>query len=93
MNTLTLTQLVSISELQRDYSSLIDKVKKLAIPFFLLKRNEPEAVLLSLPVYETMAENNRLYEEKMAMEAIEDFAIEKKNGKLLVTKNAEDLFK
>ncbi|MBU1104420.1 type II toxin-antitoxin system Phd/YefM family antitoxin [Candidatus Parcubacteria bacterium] len=93
MNTLTLTQLVSISELQRDYPSLVEKVKKLAVPFFLLKRNEPEAVLLSLPVYEAMVENNRLYEEKMAMEAIEDFDKEKKKGKLLVAKNAEDLFK
>lgn len=85
--------MVSISELQRDYASLVERVKKLAKPLFLLRRNEPEAVLVSVPVYEELAEKSRLYEEKLALEAIAEFEEDKKAGRLLVGTKAEDLFK
>lgn len=93
MNTLTISQLVSISELQRNYASLVEKVKKLAQPLFLLRRNEPEAVLISVAAYEELAEKSRLYEEKLALEAIEEFEKDKKVGKLFVGKTGSDLFK
>lgn len=93
MNTLTVSQLVSISELQRDYASLVERIKKIAQPLFLLRRNQPEAVLISVPAYEELAEKSRLYEEKLALEAIADFEKEKKAGRLLIAKKAEDLFK
>lgn len=93
MSTLTVSQLVSISELQRDYASLVEKTKKLEQPLFLLRRNEPEAVLISVPAYERLAEKSRLYEEKLAMEAVAEFEKDKKAGRLLVGTKAEDLFK
>lgn len=93
MNTLTVSQLVSISELQRDYASLVARVKKISQPLFLLRRNQPEAVLISVPAYEEIAEKSRLYEEKLAMEAITEFKKEKKAGKLFVGKTGSDLFK
>lgn len=93
MNTLSISQLVSISELQRDYASLVERIKKMAKPLFLLRRNEPEAVLISVPAYEELAEKSRLYEEKMALESITEFEKDKKAGKLLVGKKASDLFK
>ncbi len=93
MNTLSVSQLVSISELQRDYASLIKRIKKMAKPLLLLRRNEPEAVLISVPIYEDLVEKKSLYEEKLAIEAITDFEKEKKAGKLLVAKKPEDLFR
>ena len=93
MNTLSISQLVSISELQRDYASLVKRIKKMAQPLLLLRRNEPEAVLISVPAYEDLIEKKILYEEKMAIEAIVDFEKEKKAGKLLIAKKPEDLFK
>ncbi|MBI3109566.1 type II toxin-antitoxin system Phd/YefM family antitoxin [Candidatus Daviesbacteria bacterium] len=92
MNTLSVSQLVSISELQRGYASLIKRIKKMSKPLLLLRRNEPEAVLISVPTYEDLVEKKRLYEEKMALEAIVDFEKEKKAGKLLIAKRPEDLF-
>lgn len=92
MNTLTVSQLVSVSELQRNYASLIERIKKLAQPLFLLRRNEPEAVLISVAAYEELAEKSRLYEEKLALEAIAEFEKDKKAGRLLVGTKAEDLF-
>lgn len=93
MNTITFSQLVSVSDLQRDYASLIEKIKKMAKPLFLLRRNQPEAVLISVPVYEELAEKSRLYEEQLALEAIAEFEKDRKAGKLLVGKTASDLFK
>lgn len=93
MNTLSLTQLASISDLQRDYTSLVEKVKRLAQPLILLRRNQPEAVLISVSAYEDLVTKNQLYEEKMAFEAIENFEKDKKADKLMVAKKAEDLFK
>lgn len=93
MNTLSISQLVSISELQRDYASLVERIKKMAKPLFLLRRNEPEAVLISVPAYEELAEKSRLYEEKIALESVTEFEKDKKAGKLLVGEKASDLFK
>ena len=93
MNTLNVSQLVSISELQRDYASLVKKIKKMAKPLFLLRRNEPQAVLISVSIYEELLEKKRLYEERLAMEAVADFEKDKKAGKLLIAKKPEDLFK
>jgi len=93
MNTLNVSQLVSISELQRDYASLVKKIKKMAKPLFLLRRNEPQAVLISVSIYEELLEKKRLYEERLAMEAVVDFEKDKKAGKLLIAKKPEDLFK
>jgi prevent-host-death family protein len=93
MNTLTVSQLVSISELQRNYSSLIEKIKKMAKPLFLLRRNQPEAVLISVSAYEELAEKVKLYEEKMALEAIAEFEKDRKAGRLLRGERGSDLFK
>jgi len=93
MNTLTVSQLVSISQLQRNYASLVEKVKKLALPLFLLRRNQPEAVLISVPAYEELVGKSRLYEEKLALEAIAEFEKNKKAGSLFVGKTGSDLFK
>ena len=93
MNPLNVSQLVSISELQRDYASLVKKIKKMAKPLFLLRRNEPQAVLISVSIYEELLEKKRLYEERLAMEAVADFEKDKKAGKLLIAKKPEDLFK
>jgi PHD/YefM family antitoxin component YafN of YafNO toxin-antitoxin module len=91
MNYLAAGQLVSISDLQRNYVSLVQRAKKFA-PLLLLRRNQPEVVLISITAYESLLEKSRLYEEKLALEAITDFEKEKKAGKLLVGKTGADLF-
>lgn len=93
MNYLSLDQLASVSELQRNYLSLIEKVKKIAKPLFLLRRNEPEAVLISISEYQDMAEKKRLYEESEALRAIESFEKDKKGKRLFSGKTASDLLK
>lgn len=93
MNNLSISQLASISDLQRNYAFLIERIKKTAKPLYLLRRNQPEVVLISVSDYEELVEKKRLYEEKMAFEAISDFEKDKKAGKLFVGKRGSDLFK
>lgn len=93
MNTLSISQLASVSDLQRNYASLIERIKKVAGPLFLLRRNQPEAVLISVKTYEELVEKERLYEEKLALEAISEFEKEKKAGRLFVGQKGSDLFK
>lgn len=59
----------------------------------LLRRNQPEAVLISVDAYDELAEKGRLYEEKMALEAIGRFDMAKKAKKLLLGEKGSDLFK
>jgi prevent-host-death family protein len=93
MNNITLNQLASVSDLQRNYTSLLLKVKKLAKPLILLRRNEPEAVLVSVPHYEELVEKKRLYEEQEALKMIDAFEKDKKAGRLLTANTPDDLFK
>lgn len=93
MSTLTLSQLASVSDLQRNYNGLIDRVKKLSLPVFLLRRNEPEAVLVSVAEYNNMAEKISLFEETDTLRAVEEFEKDKKFGKLFTGKSGKDLFK
>ena len=93
MNNISLSQLASVSDLQRNYNSLVKRVKKEARPLILLRRNEPEVVLVSVPHYEELMEKKKLYEEQDALEAIEEFEKDRKSGKLLVANSPDDLFK
>ncbi|MEK7497747.1 MAG: type II toxin-antitoxin system prevent-host-death family antitoxin [Patescibacteria group bacterium] len=93
MNTISLSQLASISDLQRDYNGLINKVKKMAAPIFLLRRNEPEAVLISIDEYKELAEKKRLYELQDALESIAEFEKDKRANRLLTARTPDDLFK
>jgi len=93
MNNLMTYQLASVSELQRDYLSLIQRIKKLAQPLFLLRRNQPQAVLISVDAFQDLVEKSQLYEEKLALEAIAEFEKDKKAGRLITGTKAEDLLK
>lgn len=91
MKILNFSQLVSISQLQRNYSSLVAKIKKMSQPIILLRRNKPEAVLISVNDYQDLLEKKRYYEEKLALEAIALFEKDKKAGTLLKGKKGSDL--
>lgn len=88
---ISLSQLASISDLQRDYNSLIQRIKKFSEPVFLLRRNKPEAVLVSVEVYEKLLKEKEEYEEALALISIKHFESEKKRGKLRIGNKVADL--
>lgn len=90
---LSIPQFVSVSDLQRDYPSLLKQLKKSQKPLLVLKNNVLEAVMLSPEAYKILQEKITEYEEKDALEAIRIYEEEKKAGKLKVAKRASDFFK
>jgi prevent-host-death family protein len=91
MNNISLSQLVSISDLQRNYNDLVQRIKKFSEPIYLLRRNKPEAVLVSVDVYEKLVNEKQKYEEVLALMSIKDFESEKKKGKLKMGNKVSDL--
>jgi len=89
----SIPQFVSVSDLQRDYPSLLKQLKKSQKPLLVLKKNVLEAVMLSPEAYKILQEKITEYEEKDALEAIRIYEEEKKAGKLKVAKRASDFFK
>lgn len=92
MNTSVFPATASVSDLQRNYAGLIKKAKSSGQPIVVMKKNKPEAILLSPKSYEDMKKQIREQEEKLVLEAIAHFEKEKKAGRLLVGHKAEDLF-
>lgn len=92
MSNFTIPQIVSVSDLQRNYAALIEKAKRSDQPLLVLKKNKVEVILLNSTLFEEMAQKAKLYEEKQALEAITVYETEKKRGKLRKMKKIEELF-
>lgn len=92
MSNSIIPQIVSVSELQRNYAALIEKAKRSGQPLLVLRKNKLEIILLNSTLFEEMAQKAKLYEEKQALEAIATYEIDKKKGKLKKMKNLNELF-
>lgn len=85
---LTLPQLASVQELQRNYRRLLDLVKKTGLPLFLLKNNEPEVVIVDVQAWEEMANKAREAEEMELEKAIKVGEDEWRKGKTKVLRGS-----
>jgi PHD/YefM family antitoxin component YafN of YafNO toxin-antitoxin module len=83
---------VSVSDLQRNYPSLLRQLHSSKQPLLVLKKNDLEAVILLPEMFETLMEKIRKYEEKEAMEAVRIYEKEKEMGKLRKMRGVEELF-
>ncbi len=92
MDNFIFPDMASVSDFQRKYSVLLDKIKSSSRPLLILKKNKLEAVLLNPSSYEDLVEKVRKYEELQALKAIDGYLEEKKAGKLKKAKNIEELF-
>jgi prevent-host-death family protein len=63
-------EMVSTSELQRGAGRVIDAVREGGEPYYVVRNNTPQAVLLSLEEYEKLKKKQREWEIKDTLEAI-----------------------
>ncbi|OGV90454.1 hypothetical protein A2783_05835 [Microgenomates group bacterium RIFCSPHIGHO2_01_FULL_45_11] len=84
--------LASVSELQRNYRSLLSRLKKVGQPIFVLRKNKLQAVLVDPAKFTELAKKAQAYEEKSAQEAIQVYQTEKKAKKLTKLTKMEELF-
>lgn len=89
----TPTDLVSVSDLQRNYAHLLARLNLSQKPLLVLKKNKPEAVIVLPEIFSLLVEKLRQYEEEKALEAIGIYEKEKKEKKLRKLKTIRELFK
>jgi len=94
MNTLgnQLPNLVSVSELQRNYAGLLKNLVTTKKPFFILKNNKPEAVIILPGLFQDMTERIKELEEKEALFALTVYKKERQSNKLVKMKKIAELF-
>jgi len=93
MNNLSyIPQFVSVSDLQRNYPTLLKTLKISKKPLLILKKNDLEAVILTPDLYQSMMEKIQVYDEKEALLAISNYKKEKANKKLKKIKSIRELF-
>lgn len=88
----SIPQFVSVSDLQRDYPSLLKQLKKSQKPLLVLKKNALEAVILSPEVYQELMDKITEYEMNEALKAIGGYEREKEAGKLKKLEKVSELF-
>jgi len=65
--TITMPPIAQVAELQKNYRSLFDRVKKTRLPLFLLKQNRPDVVILEPNFFQEIARKANLYEKNKAL--------------------------
>lgn len=85
-------QFVSVSDLQRDYATILKKLRVTKKTLLVLKNNKLEAVIVSPDLFESLQEKIRQYEEQRALAAIKVYKKEKKENKLTKMKKITELF-
>jgi len=84
--------LVSVSDLQRNYAGLLKNLNTTKKPLFVLKNNKPEAVIILPDLFQTMTERIRELEEKEALFALTVYKKEKQTNRLTKMKTIDELF-
>lgn len=65
--TIMMPPIAQVAELQKNYRSLFDNVKKTRRPLFLLKQNKPDVVILEPNFFQEIAQKANLYEKNKAL--------------------------
>lgn len=81
----------SSGDIQKNYRALFDEVMDTEEPLFVLNNSKPEVVVISIKTFESLSQSREEYEQNMAQKAIENYKLEKKNGKLKKLSSLADL--
>lgn len=79
---------VSISEFQRGAGKLVDRIRESTQPYFIIRNNKPEAVILPIEEYE---EYQKIKSEREAYREIQQSIKEYKQGKAIKLSSLRDL--
>lgn len=88
----TFPNLVSVSDLQRNYAGLLKSLNTTKRPLFVLKNNKPEAVIILPDLFQVMTERIKELEEKEALYALSVYKKERQTKRLTKMKTIDELF-
>ncbi|HLL61323.1 MAG TPA: type II toxin-antitoxin system prevent-host-death family antitoxin, partial [Candidatus Nitrosocosmicus sp.] len=79
---------------QRNSKDIVDRVKESTQPYFVMRNNKPEMVMISMDEYEELKKFKREFEMESALKAVAEYKKEKKAGTLKELKGSlYDLWK
>lgn len=79
---------ISVSDIQRNYKSLIGLVNRTRKPVVLLRRNKPVGVVIDMDSFEALRKAERRWEEEDTRRAVAVAKKELKQGKLKLLKGS-----
>ena len=79
---------VSISEFQRGAGKLVDRIRESTQPYFIIRNNKPEAVILPIEEYEEL---KKIKSEREAYVEIQQSIKESKQGKAIKLSSLRNL--
>lgn len=82
----------TVSEIQRNYRKLFNKVKRSGQPLFVLHRSKPEVAIVDIDYLHELAAKAEKYEEREVLEAIAEGEKEYAEGKTKELRSLKDLF-
>ena len=82
--------MVSARDVQRNYRSIFNQAKKSG-PVVVMTNNKPDVAIIDAQILDQLYSKIRKLEMVDAMEAIEDYKKEKREGKLIEAKSLRDL--
>ncbi len=87
-----LPEFASVSQLQRNYAGLLERLKSATNKILILKKGKLEAVIVSPDYFRELLKRTATQEEREALKAIGMYKDEKKHKKLHQLKKPDELF-
>lgn len=85
--------IVSVSDLQKDYRKVINKAKRTNKPVLVMRGNNPEVAVVDIKVMEDLSKRLEELELADALEAIKEGDKELREGTIKTAKSLADLLK
>lgn len=86
-----ISNIVSVSELQKDYRKVINKAKRTNKPVLVMCGNDPEVALVDIKVLKEMEERLEELEVEETLRIVEQGRKEYAEGKIVTAKSLADL--
>jgi PHD/YefM family antitoxin component YafN of YafNO toxin-antitoxin module len=88
---ITMPPIAQVTEVQKNYRTLFDQVKRSGLPLFLLRKNKPDVVILEPTFFQEIMYKADLYEEELALNRIKKGQQEHKQGRSKILRTIVDL--
>ena len=82
----------SVRDIQREYRTIFNQAKKSG-PVIILNNNKPDIAIVGLKYLEDLRKRADIAEENDALDSVNLYLKEKKEGKLKILKSSKDLVK
>lgn len=84
-------QITTVANLQRDYRTLVDKIKRTGEPLVVVNNGKPDVVVISVKTYNDRTRRLKELEEGYLLKVLEEAKKEHREGKTVWLKKGQKL--